>query len=200
MMDGRDPLRDAFTGNGTLVSHWEASGVKTTYDKTTKELHFELPAGWTDLMSAETRAKRTEEWAKIDDPTYNVEYRLTLAHGGGERVDVKLIVSEHDDGTVEFRTGVDFSPLGGVSAREKLSADLTAIARLVDGHPLRTTLFRGEMEVPEETRWLSQNTPGFLFVVEAGFVVSLHTLRETDDTKTITHVSFLGRAKNLENL
>jgi hypothetical protein len=59
-------------------------------------------------------------------------------------------------------------------------------------------LIVGEAIVPEQPRWLSGNTPGFFFVADAGFIVSMHTLPEALDKMTLTHVSFMGRMKNFE--
>jgi hypothetical protein len=106
-------LYEAFTG-GVLADRWSAGGVQTEYDSVSKDLTLKLPVGWTDLMPAETRRLRMVEWC-LDDPTFQVRYGLWLRTTSGEELcRVKLTAVEHDDGTIEFRTGVNFKPLRGV--------------------------------------------------------------------------------------
>lgn len=195
----RDALYDAFTGKGVLASRWDASGVRTSYDPETKELTFTAPEGWEDRTTPETREARDEAWEKIDDPTLDVVYtlRVVTAHDGSE-CDTKLFLVNHDDGTIELRTGITFQPLERIPPGSVVSIEVRARARAFA--PREAVLLRGDITVPEEVRWLSQNTPGLLFVVGAGFTVSAHVLENKKGgahTKTITHVSLHGRPENV---
>jgi|AntAceMinimDraft_5_1070358.scaffolds.fasta_scaffold13764_3 hypothetical protein len=197
-MAARDALYDAFTGQGVLATHWNASGVRTQYDSETKELSIDIPVGWTDRMSEETRRFRTQEWC-LDAPTFNVDYALLIATTDGKVLrQVNMIATEHEDDTISFRTNVQFEPLRGVCRGTALHIDLVARVKVTKGDPRILPLIVGEAIVPEQTRWLSGNTPGFFFVADAGFIVSMHTLPEALDKMTLTHVSFMGRMKNFE--
>jgi hypothetical protein len=192
-------LYKAFTGDGVLADRWEASGVKSTYDPVTTELTLEMPTGWTDIMPIATRETRNRDWC-IDHPTFNVEYRLHIRDGTGAKArDVKLVAIEHDDGTIEFRTNIDFQPMRDIARGSALLVDLVAHVAVVKGAPVVLPLMQGRAIVPHEQRWLGRTTQGFFFVVESGINLSIHSLGD-EDILTLTHVSFLGRAANLEQV
>ena len=214
-MSGRDGLYDVFTGKGVLPAHWSASGVHTSYDPETKNMTFEMPKGWTDAMTGTTRIVRRELWSKVDDPAYEVEYTLKISktphaslveNDGPEESSespeiprTKLVVAEHDDGTIEFRTNIDFEGVRAVPRGSDLYVSLCARAKIFKGEPVRIPLIEGRARVPEETLWLGKNTPGFFFVVDGGLVLSFHALREEDakDGLRVTHVSFCGKTKHM---
>jgi hypothetical protein len=224
-MSSKKTLYDVFTGKGVLPTHWSASGVRTEYDPETKDLVFELPPGWTDGMSDSEAITRRELWAKVDDPTYKVDYLLKVQKKSDTEepsvADTKLVVAEHDDGTIEFRTNIDFEGVRKIERGAELSVSLCARAKIFKGEPVRIPLLKGIAKVPEKTLWLSENTPGFFFVVDGGMAVSFHTLPEAMDredgwekipqtnedtgdeeesssTVRVTHVSFCGKTKHMD--
>lgn len=192
-----DKLYKAFTGNGVLTSRWEAAGMGVTFSSEKQCLSFELPEGWEDTMTPDLSNLREVEWGKIDDPTLGVRYtlRVVTTHDGKE-VNVKLSLYEYEDDTIELRTGTDFEPLRLIPPGTTVSIEIIAHAKIVKQTDSQVVLIRGEMTVPLETRWLSENTPGLLFILGGGFALSVHVLEE-NLTKTITHLSILGRAENL---
>lgn len=180
--------------------------MTTAYDPVTKNLKFHFPVGWVDLLSEESRSKRKLEWC-LDEPTYNVEYYMELL--ASDEVSprrVKLIVTEHDDGLIEFRTTVTFAPIQRIKRGSLFRVSLHAHATLATGAVVVLPLIHGEAPVPTDVRWLSNNTPGFFYVVDGAFNLSVHTLseqrREVDESAyvSLTHVSFLGRMSNLESV
>lgn len=206
-MSESEGLYNVFTGSGVLPTHWSASGVRTNYDPETKDLVFDMPKGWTDTMSQPEVITRRELWEKIDDPTYRVDYFLEIGTTPEESepfspTETKLVVTEHDDGTTEFRTNIDFESVRNVARGSDLSISLRARAKVGKGDPVRIPLIKGRARVPEETLWLGENTPGFFFVVDGGLVLSFHTL--VDDLKgtlthlRVTHVSFSGKLKHMD--
>jgi hypothetical protein len=197
-----DALFRAFTG-GVLSDRWSAGGVQTEYDPIGKNLTFALPEGWTDRVSPAARKHRAEEWC-LEDPSFNVEYRLRLlSPNATEARDVKLTAVEHDDGTIEFRTAINFDPVRGIPRGASFLVDVKAYVALVKNKTRAVVMFQGEAVVPPKTMWLSENTPGFFFVVDAGFILSVHALPDPVvegevETVTIIHVSFIGRMSGLE--
>ena len=201
-MTERDRLYDAFTGEGKLTQRWSACGVRTTYDPETKDLTFELPGGWTDTTTEDTRAERRSAWERIGDPTHNIEYEIDLRREAEEdgECETKLVASEND-GAVEFRTKTDFEGLNDVPLGSTLLVEVRALAKTRKRDSIRFVLFRGKAVVPERPSWLSENVPGFFYVLDEGFVVSFNTLAgETDGTVRVVHVSFMGRQKNLDDM
>lgn len=197
----KDALYDAFTGKGVLASRWDASGVRTSYDPETKELTFSAPEGWDDRMTPELRDTRDAAWEKIDEPTLDVVYtlRVVTAHDGNVS-NTKLVLASHDDGTIELRTGIQFKPIDLIPLESVVSIEVRAHARVFV--PQEVVILCGDVTVPEEVRWLSQNTPGLLFVVGGGFTVSAHVLenKKGAHTKTITHFSLHGRPENVGDI
>jgi hypothetical protein len=201
-MSNRDRLYDAFTGEGKLTPRWSACGVRTTYDPETKDLTFELPRGWTDATTEDTRAERRSAWEKIGDPTHGIEYELDLRREVEGKVEGKTrLVAAENDGAVEFRTKTDFEGLDDVSLGSTLLVEVRALAKTRKGDPIRFVLFRGKAVVPERPSWLSENVPGFFYVLDEGFVISFHTLAGgSRGTVRVVHVSFMGRQKNLDDM
>jgi hypothetical protein len=193
-------LYEVFTGDGKLSNRWSASGVRTRYDSEKKDIVFELPEGWTDTMTETLRDERRDAWENVGDPTYKMEYGMDLRRSDDDADShTKLVVAENDDGTIEFRTNVDFVGLKDVPLGSRLFVEVHALAKIKKGDPVRFVIFKGEAIVPEKVGWLSENTPGFFFVLREGFVVFFHTLAETNDKNIrITHVSFSGRQKYME--
>jgi hypothetical protein len=197
-----DALYKAFTG-GVLADRWSAGGVHTGYDPVSKNLTFELPEGWTDHVTTAARKQRAEEWC-LEDPTFNVEYRLMLLPPSAtEARDVKLTAVEHDDGTIEFRTAINFDPVRGIPRGASFLVGVKASVTLVKNKTRTVVMFKGEAMVPPKTMWLSENTPGFFFVVDGGFILSVHALPDPivegeAETVSIIHVSFIGRMSGLE--
>lgn len=211
-MSGSDGLYEVFTGKGVLPGHWSASGVRTSYDPETKDLTFEMPSGWTDTMSQAAQVTRRELWSKVDDPAYKVEYTLIIsktphaslaeadARGTPQIPRTKLVVAEHDDGTIEFRTNIDFEGVRSVPRGSDLYVSMCARAKIFKGDPVSIPLVEGRARVPEETLWLGENTPGFFFVVDGGLVLSFHALNEGDEANAVrvTHVSFCGKTRLMD--
>lgn len=174
-------LFDTFTYKSNLLQRWENYGLKPTWDGDAQTLSFVFPEGWTDTMSAETRARTLADWC-IDEPTYNVKYTLQL-----DDLLYTVRFNERDKDSLEFIANIK----GLVDVSGKDSIRLKFIAQAC-GKTL--SLFEGDIDLKQELIQLGDDgNAGYLLNVGHGFALFVHFA----DPIKISSVVFLGKLENI---
>jgi hypothetical protein len=185
-------LYNTFTHNGHLAKSWEAYGVSTTFDPETRSLELHLPDGWSDVMTPEEKAKRSDDW-NITDPTFNVEYDLVLGIGPEAKVEMLHAIPK-DDGDVEFRTSLNFVPIGGVVPGFGMAVEFRSHVKLNSGSKVTSTLIKGVMKAPKIPNPLPHANSGIFLVLEAG----IQFFGYYGTPETITSIGLVGKIEKLE--